>query len=118
MNMTRENYPKPGAYVQLWKRVKAAYHESPNTEAPWLDGWTKPVCEIWQEFVTAMHSRINKRGGLGKRGRKDSQDYVTRLRRDQRAIQAKVQNRVRLYQFQTVEAEKRFGHLLDSPFEV
>lgn len=118
MNMTRQNYPKPKAYVQAWQRLKTVCQENPNAKMVGVNWWPQPVCEIQQEFITAMHKRINERGGLGKRGRKDNHEFFVRLLWDQRAIQAKVRDRVSVYQFQTAEARKRFGHLLDSPFEV
>jgi len=118
MNMTRENYPRPGAYVKAWQLLKVACQETPDIEMIGVNWWPQPVKEVQREFITAMHKRINKRDGLGKRGRKDNHEFFVKLLWDQRAIQNKVQNRVRIYQFKTAEARKRFGHLLDSPFEV
>lgn len=88
--------------------------------------------DIVREFRRGMHDRINagsyrmaegwRRAGACRtaylppkpRGRKDCSDYVIRARRDARAISVRVLCRVRVYQFETEEARRRFGHLLSS----
>lgn len=66
--------------------------------------------ELWR----AIERRINERGGGLPAGRKWSNAYYWQAWRDSRRIQDRVLRRVRIYQFETPEAHRRFGHLLSS----
>lgn len=73
--------------------------------------FTLPEFERW--WWSAMDRRINARAGIGApRGRKDDPDWEIRAWRDSRRVRDILTTRLRVYQFETDEARRRFGHLL------
>lgn len=115
MNMTRANYPNPGAYVTLWRRVKAL----PKSDAYILEadrrGWGDSANTMKRRFHDAVHHRINRRGGLNMFGRRWDEDYQTNLFRDQSALHGRLQRRIIVRQFATDVVRRRFSHLLTKP---
>lgn len=102
-----------GQYAKAWRMVKAAPAGTEFKSS--LCGLASATREeILRQFTEGLHDRINLRGRIKAGGRKDSADYQTRLRRDQRAIRDRVTRRVRVYQLETAEARARFSHLLSS----
>ncbi len=74
--------------------------------------WAGPVLNLFEfreEFVSALHRRINLKAGISDDA--GYSDKVMRWRRDQRRLQD-INNRIRVYQFETPEVRGRFGHLL------
>lgn len=112
MNMSVQKYPHPGAYVTLWRRVKAL----PASDAYIVEadrrGWGDSANTLKRRFRDAVHNRINVRGKVDMSGRKWDEDYQTNLFRDQHALHDKLQKRVMVYQFLTDTVRNRFGHLL------
>lgn len=79
-----------------------------------MDGYfgvMKPE-EAGRKLDALINGAINKKAGWGPRGRKDSPEYAAQAYRDQQAIRRRITQRVRVYQFETPEARRRFGHLL------
>jgi hypothetical protein len=111
MNITHEHYPRVGAYVRFWKRLKEV---DPETRVP-CAAWdhSETAGEALRGFSRAVNNRINSRGGLDTpRGRNDNTDYYWQEYRDKRAIEDHNIRRVRIYQFETSEARRRFSNLL------
>jgi len=121
MNITREHYPDPYRYCQLWRRVADAATTNPKqrVDPVWvyraLGSNARTLEELRGQFTKALHNRINYRGCLdGPRGRKDNDDYLAMCRRDQIAIRRRTQGRVIIRRFETRECQRRFGYLLDN----
>lgn len=102
------NLPSPGAYVSAWRKAKTS---SANTyfHVSW-DRPSVPRDEVLREFATALHRRINVRGGRDC----DNAPIPSEWIRDQRRVDDKLNRRVRVYQFETATCRKRFAHLLSS----
>lgn len=108
--------PHKGQYVAWVKRIRTAFKEGfHRAQITWGDYQT--AAEFERGYMLALNRRINNRAGIQFSGRKMGNDYQTNLRRDQRALQDKLQRRIRVYQFSTPDVRKRFGHLLDSNTE-
>jgi hypothetical protein len=74
---------------------------------------TEVAFHAW--FVRGLNQKINTNGDiLAQRGqwRKWNDEYQVRLWRDQRRLWQILNQRYRIYQFETDEVRKRFGHLL------
>jgi hypothetical protein len=69
-----------------------------------------------REFTAALHARINHKAGINPTGRKFTQDYQIGLRRDADRLRD-IARRVRVYQFETPELTRRFGHKLSKAGE-
>lgn len=112
MNLTTQNYPNPGAYVTLWRRVKAL----PKSDAYIVEadrrGWGDSANTLKRRFRDAVHNRINVRGKVDMSGRRWDADYQTNLYRDQHALHDKLQRRIIVCQWLTDIVRKRFEHLL------
>ncbi len=73
------------------------------------------LAEFRAEFRRALDRRINSKAGLNApRGRKDTPEYQAALFRDSRRVRDILTRRMRVYQFETDEARRRFAHLLAS----
>lgn len=72
-----------------------------------------PIDEAgWRrEFVAALFRRIDTKAGIVHRGRKRKDSYQVGLARDARRLRD-IHNHIRVYQFETPEITKKFGHLL------
>lgn len=114
--MTRQNYPDPAKYIQYRKTVKYLavnfpdYVVSPDNN--------NHAFEEEAACIKALHNRINHRGHLTPRGKKDSTDYYWSMKRDQHRLQDIYNIRLRVYQFETSEVRARFSHLLSDPREI
>ena len=62
-------------------------------------------------FISALFCRIDNKAGIEQVGRKHSDQYQTGLMRDGYRLRD-IRNRIRVYQFETPELTRRFGHLL------
>jgi hypothetical protein len=74
---------------------------------------TEEAFHTW--FMCGLNQKINTYGGiLAERGqwRKWDDEYQVRLWRDQRRLWEILNQRYRIYQFETDEVRRRFGHLL------
>ncbi len=63
------------------------------------------------EFMRALHRRINLKAGEPK-WRKMDYSYQIQFVRDQYRLHDRINKRIRVYQFETREVRRRFGHLL------
>ena len=63
-----------------------------------------------REFIKALHARINHKTP-NIRPRKADSDYQISLMRDKYRLQD-IHKRIRVYQFETKQITKKFGHLL------
>jgi hypothetical protein len=114
MNISHANYPKVSSYVAAWKQVIELAIASPDS--PVILDWciTVTAQEARRTFLAALDRRINHRAGLDvARGRKDCEEYSIQEYRDQQAIHDKYTKRIRIYRFETREAQKRFTYLVD-----
>ena len=104
------NYPKHSEYLASCRKafeitasggtVKLFWDSSPLDAAGWK-----------REFLRALHRRINAKEGPYDIWRKQMPDYQLCMARD-RARLREIRRRVRVYEFETPEMRKRFGHLL------
>ena len=81
-------------------RIKIRWSDNPMD----LKAWRK-------KFIDALDRRITKYGGLGGRGRKFDPDWQLWMRRDRHRLED-IRKRIRVYQFETREMQRRYGHLL------
>jgi len=66
----------------------------------------------WQrEFRLALHKRNQPESGTAPFGRKYDDEWQIRMRRDRNRL-ADIAGRIRVYQFETPEIDRHFGHLL------
>jgi hypothetical protein len=110
------NYPDAGAYCRQWRKVIEMARLAPNAKFLRRRPFAYETArEYREEYLRAVHSRINSRGGQdAPRGRKDDIEYFYAAARDARRIRDKKTRRTRFYCLETSEARKRFGHLIDS----
>ena len=103
--------PNPGAYVQAWRLGLECARSGRGLKVDWCTVLEPHEIRPW--FTDALQRRINARGGFNTpRGRKDNYDQYCSYGRDARAIQARLNTRLRVHQFETAEARRRFSHLL------
>lgn len=99
-----------GTYVKAWKALKAA---QPAERIAGFGLFPEPAADILREMRYGMMDRINRKvPGFGC-GRKWDSDYQASLFRDSRRLQD-MAKRVRVYQFETIEARSRFADRLAS----
>jgi hypothetical protein len=114
MNISHANYPSVSSYVKAWKQVIELAITSPDSlvKLDWCT--TVTALEARRAFLAALDKRINHRAGMDvARGKKDCEEYSIREYRDQQAIRDKYTKRIRIYRFETKEAQKRFAYLVD-----
>jgi len=93
---------------------------------PINDGFTLTKQQARDRLTYMVHVAINRRGGMwnryaplnhsGKPYRKFDTDYQTHLYRDSNRLRD-IGNRIRVYQFESPEANARFKHLLSSRYD-
>jgi hypothetical protein len=76
----------------------------------WPRDYTREQWARW--FAKCLNNKINSHLPSYGKGRKWDSDYQIRLWRDSRRVRDILTIRLRVYQFETVEARSRFGHLL------
>lgn len=92
---------------EMFRRTAAGEYVRYQWAGDYLDA------AAWRrEFVTALHRRINAKGGVTVYCRKADNDYHIRLWRDSRRVRELLTTRIIHRQFETVDARRRFGHLL------
>src|SRR4051794_18479032 len=98
-------------YCDAWRRVIASPAGAIfKSSLMWVFNPTSRE-EILREFREGVNDRINRHiPGYG-RGRNWSEREQTGLMRDARRLQD-MARRIRVYQFETALATRRFGHLL------
>ena len=107
MNNYRYRYHRD--ILALYKRAFAALKAGCKVRLYWngepmdLAGWRA-------EFAKALHRRIS---GPQPLYRKLKPEWQTGMRRDRQRLQD-IRRRIRVYQFETPEMRKRFGHLLST----
>lgn len=97
-------------YLAMCRRAARAFAEGRRVHF----GYGEPPMdehEFWRAFRRALHRRIT--GQLPAWRRLDPA-YQVALQRDANRIRDRVQHRVRIFQFETPELRRRFGHLLSS----
>lgn len=100
--------PRKGAYARAWRTLLALA----PTDTVKLD-WNN-ICsagEARRQFRNALQRRISGRAGASVQGRKCDPEYQLRLWRDSRRLRD-IAHRIRVYQFESDEARRRFSHLL------
>jgi hypothetical protein len=108
-----ERYPNAAAYLGWVKRCFAETKAGRRVQT----NWAGPELNhegFQQEFLRALHRRIQRNGNIEPRGRKMSHEYQTELFRDRQSIAAKRGQRIRMYYLATPELKRRFSHLLDN----
>lgn len=98
-----------GRYARAWVALLAM---APESLCPGFDHFPEPAREILAAMHGGLADRINRHLPWYGRGRKWKSDYQIALWRDSRAVRDRVERRVRVYQFETIEARSRFSHLL------
>lgn len=109
------NYKYVGTMARAYRKAFDHLKADPENTVV-MRRYDKPMNleEFRREFLKALDRRINLKGEVEPKGRKTDYDYEWRLRRDARAIFDRNTKRIRIYQFETEEARKRFSHLLSS----
>lgn len=111
MNATAEHYRYVSEYLALAREAFAATARGQRVRLAW-NGRALDAAQWRASFRRALHRRINAKGGVMSEGRKHSPEYQTGLVRDAERVRARLQRRVRFYQFETAEVRARLGHLL------
>ena len=107
-----ERYPNAAAYLGWVKRCFAETKAGRRVQT----NWAGPELNhegFQQEFLRALHRRIQRNSKIEPRGRKTDQMYQTQLFRDRQAIDDKRNRRIRMYYIGTPELKKRFAQLID-----
>jgi hypothetical protein len=99
--------PEKGAYVAAWKRLNAMPVDG-QVSVDWMG--PRPVAQVRRDFRLALDRRINLRGGMPEA----NVPIDIGLVRDAYRLDDILKRRVRVYQFESELARKRFGHLLAS----
>jgi hypothetical protein len=104
-------------YLAWVREVEAGIRAGRAVQTHWA-ARTYTTMAAWKaDLLRAIHRRINDRAGGLPTGRKWGADYAAAARRDQGRIRDWVLRRVRVYQFETAEARRRYKHLLSDPRE-
>lgn len=99
-----------GRYLKAWQALKALPgHENVNG----FHWFPDSAANILREMRAGLHDRINRHDAAYGKGRKWAEQYQTGMHRDAHRIQ-QIHQRVRHYQFESIEARARFSHLLSS----
>ena len=98
------------SYVQSWRTLK----QSPNeTHVSGFYDFRESPALILAEISASVHDRINRHDRAYGIGRKWDCNYQIQLWRDSRRL-SDIANRIRVYQFDTREAQSRFSGRLSS----
>lgn len=108
-----ERYPKAAAYLGWVKRCFAETKAGRRVQTNWA-GPALTHEAFREEFLKALHKRIQQKGNTEPKGRKTSSEYQINLMRDRQSIAAKQGSRIRMYYIGTPELKRRFAHLIDS----
>lgn len=109
--------PAPGDYARSWKALLSMDPKQSVSVPGWIvgmPGWgqmSRRACEVLECVREAAASRINARAGFQPR---EPREGDIQLRRDSRRIRDIHRIRLRVYQFETPTAQRRFSHLLAS----
>jgi hypothetical protein len=107
-----------GAYARGWKRIKEQCADGTHWEQSTVTNWDHfPVSaiDVLRDLRAAMHDRINRHDTTNRAAfsaRTDGRWW--QWKRDQRALHDSINNRVRVYQFETPDVRARFSHLLST----
>lgn len=101
--------PSPGGYVKAWRALLALPAEARVKEPGWA-GAVVSASEMRRKMVSALHRRINLRGGDAAA----CEPVPIEWYRDARRLEDIKVRRVRVYQFERPEVRAKFGHLLAS----
>lgn len=111
------NLPHPGIYAQSWTKLATLPPDMDVSVPGWVigyPGWgNMPMNagEVLRRVRVAANNRINARAGFTPR---EPREGTTELRRDADRVRDILTRRLRVYQFETKTARKRFSHLLAS----
>jgi hypothetical protein len=97
-------------YLDFCRSVNRITRQGGTVQISWS---SKPLDAAgWRRaFISALFRRIDNKAGIEQVGRKHSDQYQTGLKRDAYRL-LDIRNRIRVYQFETPEVTRRFGHLL------
>jgi len=109
------NYEHVAAYLAFQHNARAhlAQHAGGTVTLQW--GFPLTAEQFRLDTLKALHRRINLKAGIpadGGAGRKFESDYQISMRRDRDHVHDRMTRRIRVYQFETPEIRRRFGHLL------
>lgn len=111
MNITE--LPNKGAYVRMVRDIRAAFERGAIEVRLGYDRFY--TREQWErEHWLALNRRINSRAALNANCQCETcrnPEMMSRYYRDQQRLRD-VRWRIRVYQFETEECIRRFGHLL------
>ena len=105
-------YQHVGDYLDTVRRAHAALIAGKRIRMWWGDSEGVDRVGFSEHFMNALHRRITLKAEPNPRGRKDCPEWVTAAERDQRALRSRFWHRERIYQFETDECRRRFGHRL------
>ncbi|TAK06521.1 MAG: hypothetical protein EPO39_08710 [Candidatus Manganitrophaceae bacterium] len=107
---TKWTYPFVKEYLRFVRKAFEITRAGGQIKIRWSD---RPMdLRAWRkEFIDALDRRITKYGGLDGRGRKFDPDWQLWMRRDRHRLED-IRKRVRVYQFETKEMRRWYGHLL------
>lgn len=105
--------PHAAAYTAAWRMIIKLATNEPTARVRMGEYTTMTAREARADFLQALHKRISARDPKPYTA-KQSQDYEASARRDKHRIHERINHRVRVYQFETSEARRRFSHLLSS----
>jgi hypothetical protein len=97
-------------YLDFCRRANRTTRQGGTVQLSWS---AKPLDAAgWhRDFISALFRRIDNKAGIEQFGRKHSDQYQMGLKRDAYRLRD-IRNRIRVYQFETPELTRRFGHLL------
>lgn len=101
--------PDKGSYAAFMRALRTLPQDAVTIDP--LSGWhrvSRTVAEIRRDARIALDRRINARAG----NFKANEPIDIELVRDARDLDARLTQRVRVYQFRTDTMRARFGHLL------
>ena len=102
------NLVSAGRYAKAWSVLTRC---PADAVVPGWDHFPTDAASVLRGMREGLHARINRHLPAFGQGRKWQPEYQAGLLRDARRVQD-MARRIRVYQFETAEVEKRFGHLL------
>lgn len=98
------------AYYRNFLKSECEFCYHWHDHAEWGKGGRQLTkAQARRELSFLINTAIQRRAGIWERPYDDSEHA---MRRDQRNLHAIINNRLRVYQFETKEVRKRYGHLL------
>jgi hypothetical protein len=108
--MTRVKNIKALLETRAWFRAHPTETAIVPIPGDFPERWSKADFDAW--FWDCLCAKIHRDDKRNYRAM--DRGYLIKLRRDHRAIQDKLQRRIRVYQFETEICRKKFSNLLSS----